>query len=369
MFKNLTIKNFKSHKDTRIDFSPGINVLSGIGQAGKTAALIGAVELLSKNRPSSGGYLSDFAGLKGTTNISLGLTEGIKVSLSKRISVDKNGEKKVRSTVYHMSGGGKEGDWSGVGKNVPDEVESVLNLSHLSFQKQLDSPFLVTSSPGEIARVINRVTKLDKSDLWVAEITKRINRANSDVDLFEDQRKEANKELERYSNISEVETVVRDLKSTYDRLRDIRRKVLFLDKDLILVENFIEGINKLKKFLDAEKYILKAEVLLRKLHLIASKKELVRQFISLTVYIKKKSSLLVVLTELDSIVELRKEKMKFEYLIHRVESFTKVIDGLNTKYKEARNEYIAQLKEFGKCPLCLSDINAECIKRIREEFM
>ena len=104
MFKSLTAKNFKSWKDITLSFSKGVNVIVGRSQAGKTNALR-ALLLLSRNRPTGGGYFSNFAGQKGTTKIKLQLDNDNVISLSKHIRINKNGDKAVSGAKYTITKG------------------------------------------------------------------------------------------------------------------------------------------------------------------------------------------------------------------------------------------------------------------------
>ena len=60
MLKSLRVKNFQSHRDSLIKFSPGVNVLVGDPQNGKTA-ILRALNLVRTNRPSGFRFHSHFA--------------------------------------------------------------------------------------------------------------------------------------------------------------------------------------------------------------------------------------------------------------------------------------------------------------------
>ena len=50
MIKKIKIENFQSHRDTELEFSKGVNVITGLSNSGKTA-IIRAFQLLKNNRP------------------------------------------------------------------------------------------------------------------------------------------------------------------------------------------------------------------------------------------------------------------------------------------------------------------------------
>ena len=153
MFRKLEIKNFQSHKHTEMTFDPGVNIIYGLSQAGKTA-ILRAMRLAIYNRPSGAKYYSNFAAPKGQTEISIELDNG-QVHLTKFVKRAKDGQKVLDGTEYET-----QGMTFSPGVDVPEEVRKLFNMTEINIQNQFDAPFLATSSPGEIARTINRITKL-----------------------------------------------------------------------------------------------------------------------------------------------------------------------------------------------------------------
>lgn len=166
MIKSLRVKNFQSHRDTLIKFSPGVNAIIGEPQSGKTA-LLRALALVVNNRPSGFRYHSHFA-TEAETVIEVETVEGL-VEFRKG-----DGGASYKATVD-----GQTTDFPKAGVNVPDTVVSLLNLAQLNTQSQLDGPFLVGQPPAEIAREINRVTKIDLVDRWTSELNRRKHTTNS----------------------------------------------------------------------------------------------------------------------------------------------------------------------------------------------
>ncbi len=256
MFKKLSIVNFQSHADSSFEFSPFVNVIQGLSTVGKTAVLR-ALRLLIDNRPSGGRFFSNFAGDKGETKITLDLDNGqIVVVKSIKVSADK---KEVKATHYYLDIAGKKFSFTGVGESVPDDVKKILNLSELNVQRQFDMPFLVSSSAGEIARVINRITNLEKVDDWVSSLTSKINESNRSIVLLEDELKSARIDLDKYDGLDDTDQVVKDLLKTQGELTSLLSVASRLDRELISYEEKYRSQEPLRELIKAEKYIAKAE--------------------------------------------------------------------------------------------------------------
>ena len=56
MIKSIDIENFQSHKKTRIDFDPGVNVIIGRSDSGKTS-ILRALNWVINNKPSGEAFI------------------------------------------------------------------------------------------------------------------------------------------------------------------------------------------------------------------------------------------------------------------------------------------------------------------------
>jgi len=163
MLEQLTIKNFQSHKDTTIAFHPGVNALVGISDSGKSAVLR-AIYWVLENRPSGEGFVSHWNrsddGLLSDTSVTL-LLNGKKIVRLRNKSTNTYFIDNVRLDA--------------VGRDVPQEVLDVMNMTDVNVQRQLDAPFLLSQSSGEVARFFNKIIKLDDIDkvLSTADSVKR----------------------------------------------------------------------------------------------------------------------------------------------------------------------------------------------------
>ena len=366
MFKKLQIKNFKSHKDTEIDFHPNVNVLVGDPQSGKTNIIRGLL-LLAKNRPSGGAFLSTFAGKKGCTEISLSCSDAPTIVLKKDIKIDDEGEKRIEKAEYILG----DKSYKGFGKDVPDTIRDVLNLTDINIQKQFDIPFLITSSPGEIARTINRVTKLEPVDGWVGQLTSNINKTNVEIRIIEDQKKEIKSELERYSDIDEVEIIIDELFKTHVEERDLQRQEFVLDKYLVDMERIKEQLRKLTSLLSTEKYVLKAESLGKQIDKLLEEQELLEEVLYLATDISTLTGFLEVEKEVlvaEGLTQEIESSLLQENLLQEIIALDSDAVDLEEEKEKLTKDYVEKLKEFGRCPTCFSVIDANRMKAITKEI-
>jgi DNA repair exonuclease SbcCD ATPase subunit len=146
MIKSLHIENFQSHEDSRLEFDPGTNVILGASDSGKSA-IIRALKWVIWNRPQGESYRSHWG---GGTRVIIKTEQGV----VERVRGDN-----VNS--YLLNG---DLELKALRAEVPEEVVRLLNLNETNLQMQFGRPFLLDSSPGEVAAHFNSVAHLSQID-------------------------------------------------------------------------------------------------------------------------------------------------------------------------------------------------------------
>lgn len=163
MLEALEISNFQSHETTKLELDPGVNVILGPSDNGKSAVLR-ALFWLIQNKPDGLGFVSHW-----------NLTE--KGTLKKATAVTlvyDNGKKLIRRRTKDLNQYEVEGKTlDAVGRDVPPDVEHALDITEINIQRQLDPHFLLSDSAGEVARIFNRTIRLDDIDKLLALVEQK----------------------------------------------------------------------------------------------------------------------------------------------------------------------------------------------------
>lgn len=192
MIKAIDIRNFQSHKHTRLELDPGVNVVVGLSDAGKSA-IIRALRWLIINRPQGESFRSRWGGI---TSVSME-TDATTV-IRRRSNKDND---------YAIT---KEGSsdfliLKAMGTEVPQEVQLALNINEINMQLQLDHPFLLDSSPGEVAQHFNKVAQLDIIDTSIQTVQKWTREIEQDIKSRQQQLANAQEEIKQYYYLDELE--------------------------------------------------------------------------------------------------------------------------------------------------------------------
>lgn len=311
MINKLVVKYFQSHKKTVLRFSPGVNGIIGKPNSGKTA-LIRAILLLKNNRPSGYDFHNDST------------TKPVEVHIKPDNQPLLKFKKKESKASYSI---GKT-KFKSVGQKVPEEITHALNLSDINFGLQLGFPFLILSTPPEIARVINKATESEVITKCIKETNERLSKLKS-----------KKKSLE--STIDDNESIL----IPYKKLDDIKP---ILDKATRIDEKVEAKLNSIEKILEIKQRMTQAETAIKSESRALKAKKLVKQSEKI---FSQMETIAVQIT-----------------LLYKIEQLN---DSLNISYKQRSqhiDQYTKELKRSKVCPTCYSPINKRTINFIKEGF-
>lgn len=232
MLKKITIDNFRTHHKTVLELSGGINVIIGLPDSGKTNIIRSILWLLT-NRPLGFRFHSDIS-LEPNTMVRIDFQDGSWVELNKN----------NKGACYYKTSLDKE-PLKAVGQNVPDSVTAIANMSELNIQKQLDRHFLICSSPVEVAKVFNRITRLEKIDKTVSLLTTDINSCNKEIRRTNDGIAEIQTALNQIGDLSSMELDSENIVNLQMQYNDLilgqstlQSKVDFITSSLASMEKY-----------------------------------------------------------------------------------------------------------------------------------
>ena len=311
MIKKLKITNFQSHKNTTLNFDKGVNMIIGSSDCGKTA-VIRALQWALWNRPGGDSFRSNWG---GKTSVELTTVENDVITRIK----DKS------DNLYTCN----EQIYRAFGTDIPEDIKKKLNINSINCQAQLDSPFLLTETPGEVAKQFNKIAHLEQIDKSLQNVEKWLRSIKRDSESNEKREKELNIELISFKHLQKFEIDIEVLEKDEKRLIEKRnklRKLRILKNELLIISKQLEEKSK----------ILQLEIPVNNILALFSKKEEInKQQIKLIRLIKQGK-------------ELRENYKKNKRII-RAENLINNILNLFAKKKEIKQNQIKliQLIERG----------------------
>ena len=238
---SVIIKNFQSHKASELQFIPGVNVVIGPSDAGKSA-IFRALNWVLTNWPLGNAFRSEWG---GETRVELSTTDGEVVTRSK----DKNTNKYVLG----------ENVLKAFGSDPPEAVQQALEMDEINIQSQTDPPFLLVSSPGEVAQMLNQAASIDDIDVVMAGLKKGHNETRRSIQTGDQWLKDQTEELKQYENLEQLEETVQELENLRRMESSLQSQVSKLTNIRHRAYELETKIEKAKHVDKAAKYLKQAE--------------------------------------------------------------------------------------------------------------
>ena len=350
MIQSLHIKNFQSHKDSRLDFHPGVNVIVGASDSGKTS-IIRALRWLIWNRPGGEDFRSDWG---GDTGVEINTEDGFNTYRLK-------GKSTNEYFIAHKESFEKPKVLVAFGTKVPEEIQKALNIDDTNLQKQFDSPFLISSTPGEVAAYFNQIAHLEKIDSSISYVNGKITKLTSRQKLDEETLEEDQEKLKQYEYLDKFEIDLEDLEHRQASLIQLIASRKRLSEHLETME---ENSRKIKK---QEEIIKLQDPVNELLRLYEERKKLIKDQLEFKLTViaifnnKKKEDVLKkkigMLPQVETLLKLYKEREALQTEQRTLQRSLKEIQTI--KEKQLACNTMLEKKEalFHKhmpdtCPLC-----------------
>ncbi len=355
MLKEIIVENFRSYKEGSVKLSKGITAILGNPQSGKTNIFRG-VELVRTNRPLGNRFIPRYEEDEVIPIVTI-------VTDEDRVTI----EKKKSKTTYNLNG--KE---FSSGRKIPDQITEALNLGDINIHAQTDKPFIITDTPGEVIKVINKITKLEKVDEWRRKLNARIAKKNTEIDIYKNEQEEDGKKLEKLEKADELELLVRKVDVLQKKINKLKSNEEQIRNLLNTHKNINGEIGKIKKKLTVEQYledILKTD---EEFEELCNLEDLIIDYLNYkeaTKEIKQSfNSLQKVLTDtlnLNAQIDvLRGLKISLGVYIDTKEG----IDRIKASIVVAKEKYRNKLKELKICPTCNTKLTKGVIDEIFSNF-
>jgi DNA repair protein SbcC/Rad50 len=242
MIRRIKLTNFQSHEDTDISFESGLNVLVGQSDSGKTA-ILRALRWVFWNRPGGDEFRSHWG---GDTHVVVELTDGNVITREKG---------KAGRNAYILNG--KE--YVAFGQDVPEDIARVINITDVNLQQQMDSPFLLSETPGEVAKHFNKVANLDIIDHATSYINKKLNAVQSDIKHHEKNVEKLETDLESLPDIEAYEKQVQYLEElerarivgeqSVRAMKSVMRDIAHIEARKVVVRKSTRGAEQVERLL------------------------------------------------------------------------------------------------------------------------
>ena len=228
MIKSMMARYFEGHHLSKLEFHPGVNVIIGTSDHGKSS-LIRALKWCMFNEPRG----SDFCNwdVNRETSVKLEFDDGTSVS---------------RFRTRTSAGGYRfrSEDLTSFTSGVPLEVSDAMCLGPINLMEQDDAVFLLASTGGQVSRLLNECAGLETMDRSLSSLNSSLRAVNAELARETEYGEEARNRYDGYRNVPEIRKEAQTAQTLLNELELRYRLVIAMDE-------MLEDWNRLEKERDS----------------------------------------------------------------------------------------------------------------------
>lgn len=349
MIKQLQIQNFQSHKNTELEFDPGVNIIVGASDSGKTA-IIRALRWLIWNRPTGDDFRSNWGG-----------------STSVEVNIDKQKIIRIKDQAgndYFLDGT----KFSAFKTEVPEEIIKTLNINEINLQRQHDAPFLFSETSGSVAEFFNRIAGLNKIDIGLQNVNKWIREIDQSIKYKGEDLEKLQEEIKQFDYLDKFEVEVEVLEEMEKNRVFLAQSVGKLASSINHIYNLKVALEKNGKILILKPYIDQLDTYIQERNKLGTNRDKLAKTIekleSLNRNLRSQQDLTRAESTVSKLSALYKIKTDITNYLHKSGAVLTHYVDLETKLKTYENIVHTLQEEFAKkmpniCPLCNQPIKNE----------
>lgn len=333
MITKVEIQNFQSHKHTVVDLVNGVNVIIGPSDAGKSS-IFRAINWVVSNRPLGDSYRSEWG---GDTKVVLHTSAG---SIIERIRTDKRNS-------YIVNGN----ELKAFGSEPPTEIFEALQIDPYNVQSQMDTPFLMASSPGEAAQMLNKAASIDDIDRTIGGLKRDAGRIGRETNFTNEQLTKFKLQLSSYDYLDDLEDLVVDIEEGLKEYSEVKQDVTHLTDTIRTLQSLEQGLKRTE-------YVINADTLVNEALLFNAKYQELRQKYNTLVQLEED------LSQVGESLAQTKNVDKASTLIQAAEQTIVQMNTIATKRSNLKNllDKASELEE------AIKQLDNKTIARLTEEY-
>ena len=204
--QSLRLEGFQSHLNSLLELAPGVNVIVGDTDAGKSA-IVRSLQWLAFNRPSGDSFVNIAS--KKVCQVTVVTDSGVAIRHRKPV----NGYT-VGDIVFKA-----------IGRSVPEELKAVLHLEAINMQGQLrDQYFLVLDNPGEISRALSQIFGFERADSIVTAAKSHSSRVSGEINNLTTERVRLDQTIQSLQHIEAWQEPITTAENLVELLDQYKRE-------------------------------------------------------------------------------------------------------------------------------------------------
>ncbi len=338
----VVLENFQSHARSELTFGPGLNVIVGPSDNGKSAVLR-AIRWALYNEPRGSDFVRSGA---RECRVTVTMSDGAEVV--RELLLTKSGNPSRNRYIVTLPGEEPQ-VFEGFGHDLPAEVTRAHGMPKvlldsdkqvmLSFGSQLEGPFLLADTGSVRAKAIGRLLGVHVVDAAHRETQKDLRAVRQEMARLESQLARYDEELAQFADIPEQEERLAQAEAKAARASELDRRLQRLQGLQGELADRDAAIARVEGGLAALAGVEQAEGRLREAALLQER-----------------------------LAGLERLQRELDQVGGRVSETVDAIQRTNAELQRHLSEYGELLRRLGRCPTCLQPVAPESVDRIVAEL-
>lgn len=219
--QEVTIEGYQSHVNSTFSLSPGLTVITGPSDAGKTA-IIRALRWFAFNEPTGEAFLHTIRNPDGSIKEAVDQAK-VSVTFDNGVTITKT-RRKGKTTYTHSD---YPTPWEKA--EVPPEIKETLGLlkqeygdfeTCLNFAFQLDAPFLLSETASVGAKVLGKLAGTEVVDKSISEVNKKTHQTRTEISYQDKQIGEIDVCLTEYFDLDTHDKQLTAVEEIFKRVQE-----------------------------------------------------------------------------------------------------------------------------------------------------
>lgn len=270
--QKVIVEGFQSHLYSELEFIPGLNVIVGPSDQGKSA-LIRALRWVLYNEPRGADFVRAGASL---CRVTITMDDGTIVTRERQAGGGKN-------RYVLQKPGGKKGIYEGFGSEVPAEIIAATGVARvfwdeghrveLNLSRQLEGPFLLSENGAVKAKVIGRLGGVHILDAAQREVVADLRRVALVEKNLNEELEVLTAELQKYAHLPYLEEILWKVLLCVKTAEEAVRELEALTEIKDTLASVEAAKARLEEVLASLKFLPRGEELMQEITLLQDQKE------------------------------------------------------------------------------------------------
>lgn len=208
-FLKIEITNFQKWKHLSIDFTDGVNCIIAPTDSGKSAIIRALCWVLFNKNYKNLRRKDKNNEVSASTSVKLTIEHENETFIVERYVDNKTSYYKFNDEVFKA-----------LNKKVPDKLQKLFSVSDINVQTQFDPPFLITSTSGDISKLINEMIGLEEMDNMEQHVNSEMKACLSEEKNLEAIISNIQYDLSSFVSLSDFESDYNKASSLYQKIAD-----------------------------------------------------------------------------------------------------------------------------------------------------